>query len=338
MKVTIEVNPAKATLSDEPVLTLSIDSEEGVKVQKPPFGGSLGSFIIRDFREPTPKIHDGRELIQQIYTLEPTETGKVLVDPITIAFTDNRPNGDGRSHTIETESITVEITSILGDKAPSLGDLRPSADPVDLPSSVSFWLWGVAAAGVMAVPIAWWLIRRRRQEKSIAAKILTPEEVALRELDALERSGLAARDIKLFYVELTGIVRRYIEQATGIRAPEQTTEEFLREISREGSIGLWRRNATASWGGSLTATRQQIPPQQSRRKVGTIHGGHQERPPFAGPALTPAGFSRSSRPGEVRRLSTSNRGDRTESVRRARLFINIRSAEQAAIRRKRATA
>jgi len=33
-----------------------------------------------------------------------------------------------------------------------------------------------------------------------------------------------------FYVELTGIVRRYIERTTGIRAPEQTTEEFFAAI------------------------------------------------------------------------------------------------------------
>ena len=27
------------------------------------------------------------------------------------------------------------------------------------------------------------------------------------------------------------IVRRYIERSTGVRAPEQTTEEFLREVN-----------------------------------------------------------------------------------------------------------
>ena len=258
--------PAKAQLSDEPVLTLTIDYEEGVTVQKPPFGGSLGGFIIRDFREPPPKINDGREVIQQIYTLEPTETGKLLIDPISVTFTDNRPNGDGRTHTIETESLTVEITSIVGDKAPSLGELRPSAEPIELPSSTSPWLWGLAVAGVAALAIAWWLIRRRRREKAVAAAILTPEELAIRELDALERSGLAERDIKLFYVELTGIVRRYIEQTTGIRAPEQTTEEFLREISRGATI--WESaGSTATQRGTngTNGVAVQLPLQRERR-------------------------------------------------------------------------
>ena len=36
--------------------------------------------------------------------------------------------------------------------------------------------------------------------------------------------------IKEFYLRLTGIVRQYVEDTTGIRAPEQTTEEFLRDM------------------------------------------------------------------------------------------------------------
>ena len=31
-------------------------------------------------------------------------------------------------------------------------------------------------------------------------------------------------------MRLTGIVRQYVEDTTGIRAPEQTTEEFLRDM------------------------------------------------------------------------------------------------------------
>ena len=52
------------------------------------------------------------------------------------------------------------------------------------------------------------------------------------ELQRLRESELAASDVKLFYVELTAIVRRYIERTKGIHAPEQTTQEFLQEISR----------------------------------------------------------------------------------------------------------
>jgi hypothetical protein len=237
VRVTVEVKPSKASLSDEPVLTLTIDSEEGVTVEKPPFGSTLGGFKIRGLREPLPKINNGREVIQQLYALEPTETGRLRIDPISVAFTDRRPKGDGRRQTVETEPITVEITSLLGDKSPSLGDLRPPAGPIELPSHLAVWLWAILPAAAIAVATAWWLSRRRRRETAAVAVILTPEQLANMELDALVASGLALNDVKQFYVELTSIVRRYIERTTGIRAPEQTTEEFLREISRAQTFG-----------------------------------------------------------------------------------------------------
>ena len=58
---------------------------------------------------------------------------------------------------------------------------------------------------------------------------LSPAERAVRELDALLAKDLIRRGkVKDFYVELTMVVRRYIERQHGIRAPEQTTQEFLR--------------------------------------------------------------------------------------------------------------
>ncbi len=249
MRVIVEVQPSKANLSDEPVLTLTIDSEEGVAVEKPPFGSTLGGFTIRNFREPLPKISNGREVIQQVYTLEPTETGRLRIDPISVAFTDRRPNGDGRRHSVETEPLSIEVTSLVGDKAPSLGDLRPPADPIALPSHIALLLWCLAAVGVAALVAGWRLSRRRRREKTADALILSPEQLANMELDKLVASGLAERDIKQFYVELTSIVRRYIERTTGIRAPEETTEEFLREISRAQTFRLRRVSSAARFPG-----------------------------------------------------------------------------------------
>jgi len=244
VRVVAEVQPGKVRLSDEPKLTLTIDYEEGVTLDKPPFGQSLGSFKIRDFREPLPKVRQGRQTIEQIYTLEPMDTGKLTIDPISVTFIDNRPDGDGRQHTIETEALLVEVASLVGAEAPSLKQLRPPAGPVELPYRgpwLACLLGGAVLAGATTGLLLWY---RNRRRKAASLPVPSPGETACRQLDELVQSRLAERDVKLFYVELTGIVRRYIEQTTGIRAPEQTTEEFLREIagthtfSREESLRL----------------------------------------------------------------------------------------------------
>ena len=74
------------------------------------------------------------------------------------------------------------------------------------------------------------LLKKKKVEAKAAEIMLTPEEIARKELDALLKEKLAERgEFQEFYVQLTGIVRRYIERTTGIHAPEQTTEEFLRD-------------------------------------------------------------------------------------------------------------
>lgn len=242
IKVTVEVSPSPARLSDEPTLTLTIDAARGIEVEKPPFGEAIGGFLIRDFREPLPETRGDREIRRQIYTLEPVQTGLQHIDPISINFTDRRVQGDGRRHTIETESLAVEITSVLEGEAPSLDALKPMAGPIELPQPAAVttpWLTGGLLAVAAASAGCWWLLRRRRRES--AETPLSPQELAYLELDALVQEDLAATDVKSFYVRLTGIVRRFIERTTGIHAPEQTTEEFLREIGRGRSFSADER-------------------------------------------------------------------------------------------------
>ena len=67
------------------------------------------------------------------------------------------------------------------------------------------------------------------------AAIVFARRVGAEELHQLSHSGLADSDVKRFYVELTAIVRRYIERTTGIRAPEQTTKILAKSAVRTPS-------------------------------------------------------------------------------------------------------
>ncbi len=230
VRVTVEVAPQPVRLSDEPKLTLTIDAAQGVKIDKPPFGEALGDFVIRDFRDPLPEIKDQREITRQIYTLEPTRSGKQQIAPIVVTFTDSRPNGDGKQHTLETEALTVEVASVLDSELPSLDDLQPAEGPIELPEPAvnRVWWFVGGASGLLCLAVIVWVVRRRHRRD--VADELSPQEWAYLELQHLIDHRLAETDVKQFYVVLSDIVRRYIERTTGIHAPEQTTEEFLRDI------------------------------------------------------------------------------------------------------------
>ncbi|MEE3370762.1 MAG: hypothetical protein VX346_15590 [Planctomycetota bacterium] len=230
----VSLRPGAPRLSDEPVLTLTIRAAAGVEIEKPPFGEAVGDFLVRDFHEPLPQKQGEVTVLRQQYTLEPMRAGTLAIDPITIKFIDRRTTGTPSRHQIQSEDLAVEVSTVLGDDAPSLSGLRPAASPVALPPPPSRRLvWGGLAAvalGTLAATAFWW--RKRKVDEPE----LSPAELAWLELERLVAADLAVADIKAYYSELTGVVRRFIERSTGIRAPEQTTEEFLRAIARDQSF------------------------------------------------------------------------------------------------------
>ena len=106
----------------------------------------------------------------------------------------------------------------------------------DLPP-LSWKLVGWVALAVLVVLVILvglvWLARyvaRRVKEHR-----MSPIERAWVELDRLLKKGLPGRGrYKDFYVELTMVVRRYVQRKYGIKAPHLTTEEFLTEFREEG--------------------------------------------------------------------------------------------------------
>ena len=100
----------------------------------------------------------------------------------------------------------------------------------DLPP-LSWKLVGWIAAAVLVVLglVALLVLLVKYLARCIKEHRMSPIERAWVELDRLLKKGLPGRGrYKDFYVELTMVVRRYIQRKYGISAPHMTTEEFLR--------------------------------------------------------------------------------------------------------------
>ena len=89
--------------------------------------------------------------------------------------------------------------------------------------------WCAAALAAAATVIAAIFFALRFLARRIREHRMSPIERAWVELDRLIRKGLPGRGrYKDFYVELTMVVRRYVQRKYGVKAPHLTTEEFLR--------------------------------------------------------------------------------------------------------------
>ena len=95
-------------------------------------------------------------------------------------------------------------------------------------SHVSKWLLFSLSIAVLIAMAAFFLIRRRPKRELEAPKPWSVAESLILELE--DRLPL---DAEIVFVELTDIVRGYIESVYNLRATERTTPEFLDEMKRD---------------------------------------------------------------------------------------------------------
>jgi len=148
-------------------------------------------------------------------------------------FFKKKDDAAGTDHEIETEEITVHVTSLLPEnfEQMTLHDIKP---PENLPLSNHLWLWAgiisvVALLSGLCVFVVF--LKRKKNGDDLIVNKIPAHLQAFDELNALVSENLVEKgDIKAFYQKISDIVRRYIENRFNINAPEQTTEEFLSGI------------------------------------------------------------------------------------------------------------
>ena len=241
---TIDLTPSAPRLGDLLTLTLMVVAESGVAVEMPAFGDALGRFTIVDFSPRAQTTEDGGSRLSQRYTLQATASGRHRVPRLRVEFVDDRPGrGDGKPRELLTEEVAFEVASVLPDGTVP-ATLRPAREP--LPELEGPWLQGhwpwLAAGGLvmLAAGAAGVFVWRRH---AAARTRLTAFDRATTRLEKLRREGLpGAERADPWYVELSDIVRRYVEERFSLRAPELTTEEFLLEAGRSAELSRSHRD------------------------------------------------------------------------------------------------
>jgi len=235
------------TIADTLTLRIDFDAREDCDPKLPGVDELpiAPAFRVEDYRTQRPRLDpDGRLRSAAIFELEPLRTGEQELGPFAFEFTleGDEPAEDGgeKTYPLEVEALPVVVASLTESASAAL-DIRPLADPID-PAEVADtapfparWIAIVAAAVVALAAVVFLLVRRsRRTEPEREVERATPREAALAALAELERRGLAAEGrVREFYFEMSRILREFIEGEFGLRAAEETTEEFLDELTRD---------------------------------------------------------------------------------------------------------
>lgn len=221
------VSPAEPKLSDTIFLTLAVRADETVDVDLPEFGDALGELTVVEITEKIEKAEDRSETKTLRIKAVPNRGGITPLWPIVVFYKDRREGLREQVYSIELPATELDVKADVSLENASLDNIPTTREVLDVPSGISHWI----VVLILAALIALFFILRRRRGGPEALPEFSAREIAMKRLAALFEQRLHEVDVKQFYMELTGIVRWYIEQQTQIRAPELTTEEFLREIS-----------------------------------------------------------------------------------------------------------
>lgn len=139
------------------------------------------------------------------------------------------------------DSLPLTVLDVEVDT--STAEIRDIAPIEKVP--YTFWeifRWVLLVLVIAAIGFGvWWFVAHRKQVQQalgLTAPVDTrnAHERASEALEALrERRLWQAGKVKEYHTELTDIVRRFIEEATGIRATEMTSDETVEEVEN----GKW---------------------------------------------------------------------------------------------------
>ena len=222
----ISITPGEVDLSRVSTLVLTIRAPADIRVQLPSMADRLEGFTISGHFEDREEDASGHQILRHEYLLQPVVDEEYRLAPVPITYEDASRNNP-ETNWFPTPPITLQRARLSeqADVADLIGPARVPLSP-RMKALIALGVLGAALLSYIAVRLA----KRLRHE--IALKRMSPRERAFRELEELINRNLVEQGMAQdFYYALTMIVRTYIERAHAVKAPEQTTEEFLAAVA-----------------------------------------------------------------------------------------------------------
>jgi hypothetical protein len=238
--VEVHVAPAKATIGDIITYSIRVRHDANINPLPPKFVPPAGLEPIDQGIKKLPAV--GTQNEQEFwFRMRADQVGSYDFPSIPLPFEATREENKKIPGQIATPKAELEIQSILHlDGEPT--DIRDIKSLEAIEKSWLPWVLGALAA-LLAIALVILYIRRRHKRTkgtlSNAVEILSPHELALRELAVLKNKELLERGrVREYYFELSEIFRRYLGGRYEFQALDWTTEEIKNHLMTTPEIEI----------------------------------------------------------------------------------------------------
>ena len=172
----------------------------------------------------TEAVEPGVRIDSVVYGVTTFALDSAVLPPLRVGF-------EGGAREAMTPAVVLPVISLVSQEASGIRDL---ADPVEF--GTPRWPYVLLGLGVLILAsLIWYFFIRKRPPEVVVQTPADPErpphKIALARLRALETAPITTREqIEAYYVELSDIVRTYLEHRLGILALESTTPEICHAL------------------------------------------------------------------------------------------------------------
>ena len=238
LSVNIRVDKESVNLSDMLEMEISATIEPDYAVQFPAVSETLKQFKVRNWKElPDTVTSDGKTIKTNRYQLEPLEMGTCEIGALTFSFKHKNPSdGDLSTETLTTDSLWIDVGTSIGSD-PSEMVLADIADVVEMKANYTRLWITLGIVCLLGAGIAVGIAIRPKKPVEIKRVYKAAHDIAIETLRAIAEEKLVEQGhIKEFYEKLSTCLRQYIENRFRLRAPEQTTEEFMEHVKTSNAL------------------------------------------------------------------------------------------------------
>ena len=239
------LDKANIPIGEQTVLHITVHVPANISVVFPKLADSIGKIKIVGAPK-TDSLTDTKnassKIITQSFTLTAFDPGTYIIPP----FEFHTNTGYFR-----TNAITLKVNAVLVDTTKAFYDIKQ-------PFLVNYtfwdwlrdhWIWVLLSALLLIVlaMAAFYLNSRLKHPLIIKAPpVLTAAQLAFKKLNELRDKKLWQQGkVKAYYIELTDIIRDYLESIYKIQAHEQTSDEIFVSLHQQqlpqGAIDILKK-------------------------------------------------------------------------------------------------